>query len=128
MDNNKPEITNDDLKDAHPAYYLVRKCLDCSLANPEEGVQVNEMQFPTIESARAMLEGFRQVALKQYAGSYYQDNIMYVTDDEGDTHRYIEAIVVSAPTVAWRPGDDEKQIDAQFNDIISGIDFDTPTE
>jgi hypothetical protein len=107
---------------------MARKCLDCAIANPDEGVQVNDMQFPSLESAKAMLEGLRNVALKQYAGSYYKDGIFYVTDNDGDSHRYVEAIVVSAPSIAWRPGDDEKKIESQFNDIISAIDFDTPTE
>lgn len=130
MDNNIPRITAEEI-DNHVAFYIVKKCIDCAIADPDNGTEVLEMQFPTLESAVALLKGFTEVSIAKHKNAEYKDGILYMTDNEGDTHRYIQAVITGKPTIVWQTTDEaiaNQEIASKFNDIMSGVDLDGTTE
>jgi hypothetical protein len=123
MDNNIPKIELDELG-VEPAFYIAKKCLDCEVATGESGVRVLEdVQLPTLESAVAMIRGFTEVTIKKHPNAKYEDGILYITDPEGDSHRYIQAVITGNPIVVWQSAEADN-ISSKFNDIINGIDLD----
>ena len=135
MDNNEHRITPKEVEDGNEqAYYIVKKCIDCQISDSDYQVQALDMEIPTLEAAKELIKGFTEIGMKQHPNAKYEDGILYLTDDEGDTHRYVQGVIQGKPVIMWQTLDDvaseqeAKQIELQFNDIISGIDFDTPTE
>ena len=135
MDNNEHRITSKEVQDGNEqAYYIVKKCLDCQISNPDYSVEAFDMPIPTLEAAKELIKGFTDIGMKQHPNARYEDGILYLTDDEGDTHRYIQGVIQAKPEILWQTLDnvaseqEAKLIELQFNDIVSGIDFDTPTE
>lgn len=128
MDENIPKIDISNIS-VESAFYIAKQCLDCldSQGNPQKVHVVEDMQLPTLESAIAMIKGFTGIALKRNPTAKYEDGILYMTDDEGDSHRYIQAVITGNPSVVWNSTVAENT-SAKFNDIISGIDLDTTTE
>jgi hypothetical protein len=130
MDNNIPRITASEV-DGNVSYYIVKKCIDCAIVRPDDAVEVLEMQFPTLESATAMSRGFIEITLKKHSGAEFKDGVLYLVNDEGDTHRYIQAIITGTPTIVWQSTDEaiaNQEITNKFNDIMTGVEFDSPTE
>ena len=131
MDDNIPRITEQDILDNHIAFHVVKKCLDCAITDAENATEVLEMQFPTMESAVALLKGFTEVGIAKHKNAKYENGILYITDNEGDTHRYIQAVITGKPTIVWQTTDEavaNQEIANKFNDIMSGVDLDSSTE
>jgi len=131
MENNIPRITEQDIIDNHTAFYVVKKCLDCAITDPDNGTEVMEMQFPTMESAVALLEGFTKVGVAKHKNAEYKDGILYMTDGEGNSHRYIQAVMTGIPKILWQTTDEaiaNQEIASKFNDIMNGVELDGPTE
>lgn len=126
MDNHIPKIELDELG-VEPSFYIAKKCLDCEVPIGKSGVHVLEdVQLPTLEAAIAILKGFTEVTIKKHPNAKYEDGVLYITDPEtGDSHRYIQAVITGNPVVVWQSTEADN-ISSKFNDIINGIDFDTP--
>ena len=130
MDNNIPRITASEIN-GNLSYYIVKKCLDCTIVNGEDALEVLEMQFPTLESAKAMSQGFLEITLKKHPNAEVKDGVLYLVNAEGDTHRYIQGVITGTPTMAWQSTDEamaNQEITSKFNDIMSDVEFDSPTE
>jgi len=136
MDNNEQHrLTAEEVESGNEqAYYIVKKCIDCQMSNPNYEVEALDMPFPTLESAKATIDGFIKLVLKQHTNGELIDGILHLTDDEGDTHRYVQGVIKGKPVILWQTLDDvqankeTQEIQDKFNDIISGMEFDTTTE
>jgi hypothetical protein len=124
MDNNVPKITRDNLPD--DGYFIVRMCAHCSDIT-EENATPFPFPFPSIRLAKANMLGMIEDAMEEDKNITFVDGVVTKQDDDGEEHRYIQAIIHVSNKIVWRPGDDE-QIDSTFNDIISAINLDNPTE
>lgn len=136
MDNNEQHrLTAEEVESSNEqAYYIVKKCIDCQMSNPNYEVEAFDMPFPTLESAKETIKGFIKIGLKQHTNGEVIDGILHLTDDEGDTHRYVQGVIKGKPVILWQTLDDvqankeTQEIQDKFNDIISGMEFDTTTE
>jgi len=124
MDNNVPKITQDNLP--NDSYFIVRMCVHCQDITDTIAVPFH-MPFPSVRIAKAMMLGMIEDAIDDDKSVNFTDGVVHMTDDEGEQHKYIQAIIHITNKIVWRPGDDE-QIDSKFNDIIGALDLDTPTE
>ena len=134
-DNEQYRLTAEEVdKSNQQAYYIVKKCIDCQMANPDYEVEPLDMPFPTLESAKETIIGFIKVGLKQHPNAKVIDGLLHLTDDEGDTHRYVQGVIKGKPEIVWQTLDDvqtnkeTQEIKDKFNNIISGLELDNSTE
>jgi hypothetical protein len=85
------------------------------------------MPFPSVRLAKAMMQGMIEDAMDEDPLVKNIDGIIHRTDEDGEKHQYVQAVIHITNKIVWRPGDDE-QIDSKFKDIIGAFDLDTPTE
>lgn len=123
MDNNVPKITADNLPDNN--YFIVRMCVHCQDI-AEDMAAPMPIPFPSLRLAKANLLGMIEDAMDDDKSITFVDGVVTRTED-GEEHKYVQAIIYVSNKIVWRPGDDE-QIDSTFNDIISAINLDNPTE
>jgi hypothetical protein len=120
MDSNVPKITESNLPDDN--YFIVRMCVHCQDIK-EEMATPFPMPFPSIRLAKAMMLGMTEDAMDEDSSVEVIDGVVHRTDEDGEKHQYVQAIIHITNKIVWRPGDDE-QIDSKFNDIINGINLD----
>jgi len=125
MSDNIPKLTEANLPD--DGYFIVRMCIHCQDMS-EDTATPFPMPFPSLRLAKANMLGMIEDAVEDTdQNACYENGIVTMVDDDGEEHRYIQAVIKITNKIVWRPGDDE-QLASQFNDIISAIDFDTSTE
>lgn len=124
MDNNVPKITADNLPNDN--YFIVRMCVHCQDI-AEDTATPFPMPFPSLRLAKANMLGMIQDAIDDNTAEKFTDGVVYMTDEDGVKHEYVQAIIHITNKIVWRPGDDE-QIESKFNDIISVFNLDNPTE
>jgi hypothetical protein len=124
MDTNVPKITESNLPDDN--YFIVRMCVHCQDIK-EEMATPFPMPFPSVRLAKAMMQGMIEDAIEEDPSVKIIDGVVHRTDEDGEKHQYVQAVIHITNKIVWRPGDDE-QIDSKFNDIIGAFDLDTPTE
>jgi len=115
-DNNVPKITNKNIpKDA---YFVIKMCLGCDDMN--ELATPMEVPFPSLNMAKAVVTAAMEDLVND--GGKVVDNVAHIVDTDGNSHRYIQAIIKISNEIVWRPGDDE-QLNTAFNDIVKDINF-----
>jgi hypothetical protein len=125
MSDNIPKITERNLPGTN--YLLIRMCIHCQNIQEDHAVPY-PMPFPSVRLAKATMQAMLEDAMDEDSTVTFKDGIVTMVDDEdGQTHQYVQAVIKVTNEIVYRPGDDE-QVDATFNDIISGIDFSNPTE
>lgn len=121
-DNNSDKVTQDNLPPV--LYSIVRLCIDCQKKDSDASIAIPFPQtFPSMPAARGFLEGMIE-GMEQDGEIAYDTNthIVSLTDDDGETHRYVSAIVRVEMTLAWNLGQ-SKETDKMFNDIVKNFDI-----
>jgi hypothetical protein len=124
MDSNVPKITSSNLPDDN--YFIVRMCVHCQDIS-EDMATPFPMPFPSVRLAKAMMQGMIEDAMDEDPTVKNVDGVLHRTDEDGEKHQYVQAVIHITNKIVWRPGDDE-QIESKFNDIISSFGLDNPTE